>query len=348
MGGCVSANDESGSGGAASSSSGSKRSGKSNQVKILLLGTGQSGKSTIAKQLRILHSNKFTDEERAIFRDLIRRNLVEEMKILGIAVQYLKIGVLEKNQKTLDLISDEDDIPELTVELGEQIKQLWEDQGIQTAFEQSRQFQLNDSAPYFFEKAAAIAANDYVPNNDDILRARQMTTGVSEIKFELDGYHFSVLDAGGQRSQRHAWKDFFINLTAFIFVVAISEYDMALAEDKETNRMSESLHVFSDLCKSPVLSGAAVILFLNKRDIFEQKIKKNPLSICFPDYKGDQHNPKATSEYIKQQFIHAPGVGKREVFAHVTCATDTNNVERVFTAVKSKIVGKALKSIGVL
>ena len=68
-----------------------------------------------------------------------------------------------------------------------------------------------------------------------------MTTGVQCIEFVLDGYQFVILDAGGQRSQRHDWSSFFEGLDAFIFVVAISEYDMVLAEDRTTNRMHESL-----------------------------------------------------------------------------------------------------------
>ena len=72
-------------------------------------------------------------------------------------------------------------------------------------------------------------------------RARQMTTGVQCIEFQLDGYKFTILDAGGQRSQRQDWSSFFDGLDAFIFVVAISEYDMVLAEDRATNRMHESL-----------------------------------------------------------------------------------------------------------
>lgn len=342
--GCVGSSEA---GGDASSSGGqTKKSSRSKEVKILLLGTGQSGKSTIAKQLKILHQDGFSPEEVVQFRDLIHKNIIEEMKILATVVTYLKIDVAEANRPILKRF-EEEEFKELTAELAKDIQQLWDDQGIQTAFAKTSEFQLNDSAAYFFNAVERIATPQYVPESADILRARQMTTGVNKIQFEIDKIQFCILDAGGQRSQRADWKSFFEGLDAFIFVVAISEYDMVLAEDKETNRMHESLQVFGELCNSQVLQNAAVILFLNKRDIFAKKIAKVPLTICFKDYKGPNEY-KPASQYIKHQFVNMKLKRKREIYPHITCATDTSNVDRVFRNVKDLVVGRALTQAGVI
>ncbi len=52
------------------------------------------------------------------------------------------------------------------------------------------------------------------------------------------------------------------------------------------NRMNESLKLFDSICNNKWFTDTSIILFLNKKDIFEEKIKKSPLSICFPEYTG--------------------------------------------------------------
>ncbi len=66
----------------------------------------------------------------------------------------------------------------------------------------------------------------------------------------------------------------------------MSEYDLKLYEDESVNRMAESLKLFDDICNSKWFVETSIILFLNKSDIFREKIKKVDLSVCFPAYKG--------------------------------------------------------------
>ena len=81
---------------------------------------------------------------------------------------------------------------------------------------------------------------------------------------------------GGQRS----------DVTAIIFRVAMSEYDQALHEDEKTNRMQESLKLFDSICNNKWFTDTSIILFLNKKDLFAEKIKRSPLTVCFPEYPG--------------------------------------------------------------
>lgn len=80
--------------------------------------------------------------------------------------------------------------------------------------------------------------------------------------------------------------DCFQDVTAVLFFVALSEYDTTLYEDDETNRMHESLKLFDEICNSKWFSAVPIILFLNKSDIFEEKIKKTNITVAFPDYTG--------------------------------------------------------------
>jgi GTPase SAR1 family protein len=96
----------------------------------------------------------------------------------------------------------------------------------------------------------------------------------------------SLVDVGGQRSERRKWMHCFQDVTAVIFCVALSEYDLKLYEDETTNRMQEALKLFKDICSTKWFVDTDIILFLNKKDLFAKKIVKQPLSICFPDYTG--------------------------------------------------------------
>jgi hypothetical protein len=66
----------------------------------------------------------------------------------------------------------------------------------------------------------------------------------------------------------------------------LSDYDQKCYEDDETNRMMESLQLFEDNINNNVFRTSAIILFLNKQDVFSEKLKKSPLSNLFEDYKG--------------------------------------------------------------
>ncbi|CAF4844459.1 unnamed protein product, partial [Rotaria socialis] len=65
----------------------------------------------------------------------------------------------------------------------------------------------------------------YLPSTQDILRTRVKTTGIVEINFTFKDLNFRVFDVGGQRSERKKWIHCFEDVTAIIFIVALSEYD---------------------------------------------------------------------------------------------------------------------------
>lgn len=112
------------------------------------------------------------------------------------------------------------------------------------------------------------------------------TSGIIETKFELEGMEFTIVDVGGQRTERRKWLHCFDNVTAVIYLAALDEYDMKLEEDNGTNRMVESLKLFSEVTSSQWFKNTSVILFLNKDDLFREKLPRSPLSKLFPEYNG--------------------------------------------------------------
>jgi len=204
---------------------------------------------------------------------------------------------------------------------------------------------LLDSAKYYFDNLDRIAVESYSPTEQDVLRSRAKTTGIIEIEFVLEKTHFKLVDVGGQRSERKKWMNCFEDVTAVLFCVAMSEYDLKCVEDDSTNRMTESLKLFEEICNSKWLSQTNMILFLNKRDLFAEKIGRVDLSVCFQDYNGGKNYDPA-AQFIEDKFLAANSNSSRVIYTHKTCATDTDNITVVFNACKDIILRGLLTTAG--
>lgn len=112
------------------------------------------------------------------------------------------------------------------------VRGLWKDPGVREAVRRSREFQLNDSAIYYFNAIERMAAPGYMPTDQDILRSRVKTTGITETTFKVGELTYKLFDVGGQRSERKKWIHCFENVTALVFLVSLSEYDQMLYEDE--------------------------------------------------------------------------------------------------------------------
>ncbi|CAI7631231.1 unnamed protein product [Penicillium bialowiezense] len=321
------------------------------ECKILLLGSGESGKSTIVKQMKIIHQNGYTMEELALYRLTVYKNLLDCAKALIGAYHHFQLE--PSSQKVKDYISfiedynvDPDPNTTLDAKIGEAITYLWNDPCTSTVLEHQNEFYLMDSAPYFFEEAKRITAPDYIPDVSDVLRARTKTTGIYETRFTMGQLSIHMFDVGGQRSERKKWIHCFENVTSIIFCVALSEYDQVLLEESNQNRMMESLVLFDSVVNSRWFMRTSIILFLNKVDLFRLKLPRSPLSNYFPDYSGGNDVNRA-AKYLLWRFNQV-NRAHLNLYPHLTQATDTTNIRLVFAAVKETILQNALKDSGIL
>lgn len=156
-----------------------------------------------------------------------------------------------------------------------------------------------------------------------------------------------MVDVGGQRNERRKWIHCFDDVTAILFVTSLSEYDQKLAEDESTNRMKESLHLFEDICNTKYFQDTSIIIFFNKRDLFEEKAKRVDLKVCFPEYTGGL-DAEAAAAYIEDRFVETNKSKTRQLYVHLTCATDTENIRVVFNAVKNIILHNNLRAANML
>ncbi|KAJ6698258.1 GTP-BINDING PROTEIN ALPHA SUBUNIT [Salix purpurea] len=329
--------------------------------KLLLLGAGDSGKSTIFKQIKLLFQSGFDEAELKSYIPVIHANVYQTIKILHDGSKELaqnetdsmKYVISNENKdigKKLSEIGGFLDHPPLTKELAQEIETLWRDAAVQETYACGNKLQVPDCTPYFMDNLQRLSDPNYIPTKDDVLYARVRTTGVVEIQFspvgenKKSGEVYRLFDVGGQRNERRKWIHLFEGVTAVIFCAAISEYDQTLFEDENKNRMIETKELFEWVLKQPCFEKTSFMLFLNKFDIFEKKVLKAPLNVCewFKDYQ-----PVSAG---KQEIEHAYEFVKKKFEELYFQSTTPDHVDRVFkiyrtTALDQKLVKKTFKLV---
>uniref|UniRef100_A0A0M3HW52 Guanine nucleotide-binding protein G(Q) subunit alpha n=1 Tax=Ascaris lumbricoides TaxID=6252 RepID=A0A0M3HW52_ASCLU len=321
-------------------------------VKLLLLGPGESGKSTVLKQMRIIHLNGFSDQELLNRRSAIYSNTVQSMFQLLEGMDQLVIKMSNPDRQAdaeviRSVILHETDCLPFSDRLYYALKNLWNDINVQKAYERRNEIQLNDSAKYFFDSLDRLYEPNFMPTTQDVLMTRVPTIGVSEVRYTYKDIDFRIFDVGGQKSERRKWIHCFDNVDAILFIIAISEYDQTLREDGKTNRMLDSLQLFHDVANSAFFKEASIIVFLNKKDLFAEKIRRVNLNIAFPEFKGE-NDYKTTTQFIEEKFDQLNEDPHKMVYMHLTCATDTNQVQLVLCNTTDMIISENIKKTGVM
>jgi len=319
-------------------------------IKLLLLGAGESGKSTIVKQMKIIHEAGFTSEDFKQYRPVVYSNTIQSLVAILRAMPNLNISFSYNEREgdakmVMDVVSRMEDTEPFSEELLAGMKRLWVDAGVQECFSRSNEYQLNDSAKYFLDDLDRLGGQGLPTHRTGYSPNKSQDYWIVEVHFSFKNLNFKLFDVGGQRSERKKWIHCFEDVTAIIFCVAMSEYDQVLHEDETTNRMQESLKLFDSICNNKWFGDTSIILFLNKKDLFEEKILRSPLTICFGEYAGAQEYGEAAA-YIQAQFEAKNKSTTKEIYCHMTCATDTQNVQFVFDAVTDVIIANNLRGCG--
>ncbi|GAM23235.1 hypothetical protein SAMD00019534_064100 [Acytostelium subglobosum LB1] len=313
-------------------------------IQILLLGAGECGKSTIFKQLKILQDNgKWTERELLEFRNSIYVNITSQLLVLVMACEKFNIPLLPQNQDIPERIKNRQHLTEdWTAEVADDATRLWSDPAIRSVYDRrDKDFQLNDSARYFFDNLARIADSKYLPTPQDALRSRVMTKGIVEADVVFDGISMKIIDVGGQRSQRRKWIHCFDGVSAVIFVAALSEYDQ-MCREVAVNRLDESINLFSEISNSQWFVTTPMILFLNKKDLLIEKLQRVPFNTYDSHYTGD-NSFSDVSTYIKKKFLATMKNSQKDIYTHMTIAIDTQNIDFVFKAVKEILLKQTFK-----
>lgn len=343
----------------------------SSETKILLLGAGGSGKSTVMRQFKMLYTSGFKHNERMEIRKEIRKNIVQGLQLLVQATRDHEVetaNIATINHKHIDALFAWDPtkahIITSSLEIAERQEnapttspsitttpttatttttptkppqksstssnisttttKLWspemttaciellKDPAILSAEEMSSKLQLEDSLRYFKTQLPRVGAENYIPSDLDIAHVRIRTKGVHPLRFKVGSARFLCVDVGGQRNERRKWISQFDNVDAILFVASLAAFDMTLVEETSKNRAVEAIELFEELSHSPYFRSTDIILFLNKKDLLEEKLMKGvKVGDYFHDYDGDNTFEDVVlyfSDMYHQAFVRAQNV----------------------------------------
>ncbi|KAF8214322.1 heterotrimeric G protein alpha subunit 4 [Mycena galopus ATCC 62051] len=312
------------------------------QVKVLILGSGDSGKSTILKQMHLIHKKPFSPQEVESFRQLVFENLTHGLKYLIDALPDMMIELPAVYTDSVQHAEDLRDGEAFPMRYYGPLSRLWGEHVIHTAWNRGNEAAVPENLHYFLSDLDRLFDPVYVPTEQDIVRLRARTIGITETAFQLREHDMLMVDVGGQKSERRKWIHCFQDVTAILFLVSLSGYDQCLAEDRNANQMQDAMTIWDSVCHSQWFKRTSIILFLNKNDLFELKIKNSDIKTFFPDFNGKPGNAFLGREYFKKHFEHlaqkAGRMKERSIHTHITTATDTKMLRGVMAAVECVFV----------
>ncbi|CBN73927.1 GPA5, alpha subunit of a heterotrimeric G protein [Ectocarpus siliculosus] len=312
-------------------------------VKVLLLGAGESGKSTVVKQVKMIYKGGVSKKEKDDYARAIRRNVIESMQTLidtlgtlGLALKGDDQEGLKAAKENIALLTPEDT---LTPEIAEDVSKLWADEGMQELWSRRSEFWALDATPYYLQEARRLADPELEVTDEDMIMTRTRTTGIIVTEFSDNPYTYSLVDVGGQRSERRKWMHCFDDVKAIVFLVGLSGYHQVLFEDNSVNRMQESLELFTEVAGNPIFEKTPIFVFLNKKDLFEEMIVTKSLKKCFPEYDGPDGEAMPALRFIEQKYKQAmlSKVPGKDVTVHIIAARVRMDMKIAFGEVKDEI-----------
>jgi len=283
-------------------------------LKILLLGSGESGKSTILKQLKLIHKIELKNDEKEEYKTGLKINALQCMNILAEQLHShdLEFELPESKEysrllKTAEELSLNDDDNHFTKEVANAIDFLWsKEPAIKKIWEKRNDFWIMDAAYYYFDNVLRFIDDDFELTEEDYVMSRIMTTGIISTEINSPPLKFTVIDVGGQRNERRKWLHCFDNVNALLYIVNLNGYNSVLYEDNSVNRMQECFNLFKQTANNEIFKNTPIFLLFNKKDLFEEKIRTESINICeeFSDYTGSGELMDSLN-FIEKKFKNA-------------------------------------------
>eukprot|EP01083_Nonionella_stella_P230291 814219_1 len=194
--------------------------------KILFLGSGGGGKSTIFKQLGQIYNGSYEVAFDHNLQIKIYTHITEQMQAaLKLWDTSNENNNNNKLNESIEIVENHKDLTTFPETLSNAIEFIWQNDSTLRKSINSMKFKhkiLEETTVYFFNELQRIKQPNYIPNDLDYLYLRHRTTGIVQRHFTINYKRFHIFDVGGQVSERKKWINCFDNVTALLFVVSLS------------------------------------------------------------------------------------------------------------------------------
>lgn len=203
-------------------------------MQLLCLGAGESGKSTIIKQLVFLHKQSVvSEEEKQAYVRVLHGNVLTCINTLIKESIDFGYQMSPEHKHDVAVIEAFDSRQLLTPDVVQAIDNLWTScAAIASTWDRRAEFWILEGCVYYFQHMHRFIEEDYSPTEEDIVAARKRTTGVVETSLKYGNVAWSVVDVGGQRSERRKWLNCFDNTKGILYVVNLAGFCSVLFEDR--------------------------------------------------------------------------------------------------------------------
>jgi len=319
---------------------------------VLFLGAGDSGKTTLRKQIEEIHEHRLRKSEvRQTFASIIVANILDgTLQVLN-RMEGSRYKSFFK-QIQAEARGEESFISPIVADV---ILELYfEDSPFRdTVITKANEVQLHDCYEHFclkLKEYPAFCGKTWVPTVEDCIRSRARTTGVCQCDIVIRKNRLRFIDVGGQRAERRKWlNSMTTEIGVAIFVSALSEYNQGLFEDRKKNRLDESLDLFSECVNSDWMKHVPLILFLNKRDLFEKKYlhDKIPINVSgrFPDAPEGNEDIQGAIDWIISRFMSKRKATSFPMPVFIVTATEAESVKPAFDKCLDILVQKYLENL---
>eukprot|EP00095_Tigriopus_kingsejongensis_P006263 snap_masked-scaffold136_size321413-processed-gene-2.4 protein:Tk06263 transcript:snap_masked-scaffold136_size321413-processed-gene-2.4-mRNA-1 annotation:"achain structure of heterotrimeric g protein galpha-q beta gamma in complex with an inhibitor ym-254890" len=322
-----------------------------NIVKVLLVGSQGSGKSTFLKQMRIIHGSGFSEEDRVAFKAAIHEQAIKALVNILEGMSHLSIE-FQSSRTTLEAdifqeVSSRLTTMTLSPGLGLLMARIWRDEGVKAAYRKSRESRADDSNAYILDCLTRLSNPIFIPTNQDILqlRAKSPIPMTDEASFDLKGIHFVVKEVNADLFERGRWVSCFDDVATIIFVASLADFDILVPDLSGQNRMRKSLKLFQTICQSEFFKQIAMILFMNKVDVFRRKlISGQHLKDFLWNYKGPDQDLQASSMFLLRQFMELNAMPPKIIYTHFSCAVETPAMKFILNAVTDMVIRSHLQA----
>jgi len=291
------------------------------------------------------------------FIKIIRANFVVGMQEALDVVKKLKLSLEKETEKAAEVVTD---LRARAVSMSDQTREhliaVYNDPAVQKVILEHPELMSINNLSYFFDHLDRIGQDDYMPNNEDILRCRQRTAGANYSTLYLSKKYFEFHDVGGQRPERAKWESVMEehSFLSILFFVSVDEFDTLAAEEKDDERTKLELakKTFVDFVKSKSLEKhCPIILFLNRKDMLETRIgsKKGfkAFQKTFEDYKGES-DLQSCLDFLEKEITEDLDKDERNMLTiHHTCALDGEAMQVVWNSVREGILRATFAKTGV-